>query len=409
MTHAGRSGFSKALRETFIAYAFDLGGLAAGFLLAYQLGVFRLAPWAIALYPAVLGAKGIIESLLLGRLSTALHLGTVNPRFSDNTKTFYSLIAAGIVLTLITSVAISVISLVFGTLFWGVTFADFPVILGVIVSTMTLGLTLFVVTVKVAFFSFKKGLDLDITAYPLMSAVAAVFITVCYFFTLTLFSSNIGVWAIIALGAAHLIAVTYIFPRNMHHPVFIKTIRESLAALMIVALVVNVTGTLLKGIDDRFIRAGRGVEVFLVYPALIGLVSDVGSVVGSTATTKLALGMLKPRVSSIIYHAKSILIAWFVSAVMFIVLALAAFLVQGALGGAFTLDVLSSWLTLLLVTNAVAVSLIVVLSFAVSILTFQKGLDPTNFVEPIENAFAASITTVALLAALALPSLAALV
>jgi cation transporter-like permease len=235
MTHAGRSGFSKALRENFIAYAFNLGGLAAGFLLAYQLGVFRVAPWAIALYPAILGVKGVIEGLLIGRLSTALHLGTVYPRFSGNTKTFYNLIEAVIVLTLITSVVMSVISLVFGILFWGITVADFPVILGVVVSTMTLGLALFVVTVKVAFFSFKKGLDLDITAYPLMSAVAAVFITICYFVTLTLLSHNIGVWAIIALGAVNLVAVIYIFPRTLRHPAFMKTIGESLAALMIVA------------------------------------------------------------------------------------------------------------------------------------------------------------------------------
>jgi cation transporter-like permease len=119
--------------------------------------------------------------------------------------------------------------------------------------------------------------------------------------------------------------------------------------------------------------------------------------------------MLKPQLSSIIYHTKSILVAWFVSAVMFSVLALAAFLMQGALGVAFTLEALSNWLTLLLMTNAVAISLIVVSSFAVSILAFKKGLDPSNFVDPIENAFAASITTVALLAALAILSLVVLV
>jgi mgtE-like transporter len=409
MSHVGRLGFSKALQETFIAYAFDLLGLAAGFLLAYQLGVFRLTPWAIALYPAVLGAKGVIEGLLSGRLSTALHLGTVHPRFSKNTKSFHSLLQAVIVLTLITSVAMSAISLVFGNLFWGITFSDFPSILAVVMSTMTLGLALLAVTVKVAFFSFKRGLDPDIMVYPVMSAVAAIFITLCYYITLTLFSNSVGIWVIVALGAVDLLAVLYIFPRNLHESEFIKTIQESLAALMIVALIVNVTGTLLKGIDDRFVRATGRIEVFLVYPALIGLVSDVGSVVGSTATTKLALGMLKPKLSSIVNHAKSILTSWLVSAVMFTVLAIVVFLVNGATTGVFTVDVFFSRLTLLLTANVIAVSLIVVLSFAVSILTFQKGLDPGNFVIPIENAFAASVTTVALLAALALLKLAAVI
>jgi cation transporter-like permease len=140
---------------------------------------------------------------------------------------------------------------------------------------------------------------------------------------------------------------------------------------------------------------------YTVYPALIGLVSDVGAVVGSTATTKLALGMLKPKLSSIGQHAKNILTAWIASIVMFVILAFAALLVHGI----FTPSAFYSHVVVLLVANVIAVALIVVLSFAISILTFQKGLDPGNFVIPIENAFAASVTSFALLLALALLSL----
>jgi hypothetical protein len=60
----------------------------------------------------------------------------------------------------------------------------------------------------------------------------------------------------------------------------------------------------------------------------------------------------------------------------------------------------------LLITNVIAVTLVVLLSYALSILTFQKGLDAVNFVTPIEGAFAASIASVALLIGLLLlPSL----
>ncbi|MCJ7640028.1 MAG: hypothetical protein MUO70_09195, partial [Euryarchaeota archaeon] len=96
----------------------------AGFMIAAQLGVFQLSPWAIALYPAIVSVKGVISGLLTGRLSTALHLGTVYPKFLGNTKSFYKLIEALIVLTLATSATISVISILFGTLFWGVTMAE---------------------------------------------------------------------------------------------------------------------------------------------------------------------------------------------------------------------------------------------------------------------------------------------
>src|SRR3989337_765655 len=107
MTHASNStSFSRTLKETLTAFMFNVGGLLAGFTVASYLGVFHLSSgqWAIALFPAVIGAKGVIEGLLSGRLSTALHLGTVYPRFSGNTKHFYKLVEAVTVLTLATSV-----------------------------------------------------------------------------------------------------------------------------------------------------------------------------------------------------------------------------------------------------------------------------------------------------------------
>ncbi len=365
--------------------------------MASQLGIFQASPWALALYPAVIGAKSVIEGLLSGRLSTALHLGIARPQFSGNTKSFYKLIEAVIVLTLITSVSMSAISLVFGHLFWGITVADFPAILSVVVATMAIGLALIIITVKVAFISFKKGLDPDIMVYPVMSAVATIFITLCYVATLNLFFSyrDIGMWTTALLGITHVALVLYIFPRNLRESEFIKTIRESLAALMIVALVVNVTGTILRGIGS-YVRT-RG-EIYTIYPALIGLVSDVGSVVGSTATTKLALGMLKPKLSSIKNHARSIFSAWLPSLVISVLLAAAASLIHGN----FSVAAFYNLTSVLLLANVIAVILIVLISFGISIVAFQKGLDPGNFVIPIETAFAASITSTALLVALVL-------
>ncbi len=352
MTHAGGSAsFSKTLRETLTAFAFNLGGLLAGFLVASQLGVFRMAhgEWAIALFPAVISAQGVIQGLLSGRLSTALHLGIVYPRFSGNTKSFYTLLEAVVVLTMATSVAMSAVSMVFGHFFWGITFADFPAILSVVVATMALGLALLSVTVKVAFFSFTKGLDPDVVVYPVMSTIATIFITLSYVVALSVFFyGEIGKWAIALLGVAHVVLILYILPRNLHESDFIKTIRESLAALMIVALIVNVTGTILRGISHY---ANTRRELYTLYPALIGLISDVGSVVGSTATTKLALGLLKPKLSSIWLHAKSIVSAWIASIVLSVVLALAALLIHGI----FSPVAFYNYIFVLLVANVIAV------------------------------------------------------
>ncbi len=53
-----------------------------------------------------------------------------------------------------------------------------------------------------------------------------------------------------------------------------------------------------------------------------------------------------------------------------------------------------------IMTNILAVSAIVVISYTVAILTYRRGWDSDNFVIPIESSLADSITTISLLVAL---------
>ena len=307
-------------KETSLVYFFDIAGLVAGFLIAYQLNIFRHFPWALALYPTLISTR-VISGLLSGRLSTGLHLGTIYPRFSGNTKSFHKLIHAIIVLTLVTSLAVSVISLFFGYLLWGIILTDFTAILSVMISTLAIGLLFSLVTIKVAFVSFKRGLDPDIVVYPIISTAVTIFITFCYIgvLNLVLLFPQFGQLAIIAIVFTHVFLVLYLIFKDKQEPEFLKTIRESLMMLMLVAILVTLTGTIFKGISNF---AANRKEIYTIYPALINMVSNVGSVVGSTANTKLALGVLKPSFSSIKNHAKNITSSWLASFLVFTILAL---------------------------------------------------------------------------------------
>ncbi len=74
--------------------------------------------------------------------------------------------------------------------------------------------------------------------------------------------------------------------------------------LMVVVDIGNSNWNIFKGISNF---AANRKEIYTIYPALINMVSNVGSVVGSTANTKLALGLLTPSFSSIRNHAKNII------------------------------------------------------------------------------------------------------
>jgi mgtE-like transporter len=386
-------------KQATLAYLFDIAGLIAGFLIAYQLDVFRHYPWALALYPALISTR-IINGLLSGRLSTGLHLGTINPQFFGNTKTFRKLIHAVIVLTLVTSLAVSVISLGFGYLILGIKLTDFPAILSVMVSTLALGLLFSLVTVKVAFVSFKRGLDPDIVVYPVIATSASVFITLCYVGVLKLLYFFPGTLIIAAIGLTHVFLVLYLVLKDINEPEFLKTIHESLLMLLLVALILTLTGTIFGGLT-KFTQKEIVTLVpalLTAYPALINNVSNVGSVVGSTANTKLALGLLKPNFGSIKNHGKNITSAWLASFLIFVILALSSL----AINRVSSLSSIVNVIAIIWVSNVIAVIGIVIVSYGIAILTFRRGLNPENFVIPLETSFATIITSIALLVTLLL-------
>jgi len=390
--------FNKTFKESLMAFAFNVFGIVAGTTVALQLKLFMLAPWAIAVYPAMVSARGVIGGLLSGRLSTGLHIGTVQPRFFGNTKSFYSLLYAIVVLTLETSVLMSVVAALFGSFLWGATVVDFVNILGVILATMTLALVIVSpLTITVSSLSFRHGLDPDVILYPVESTVSDLLITLCYFLVLTLFFScgSAGQYMIALMGLVLPFAVAYILPRNIKKSEFVETIKESVLTLILVAFIVNVTGSVLRKIGE-VVRDRR--EIYTAYPALIDTIGDVGAVVGSTATTKLALGTLKSSFSAVRNHATEMFGAWAASLTMFTIYSVLSLVIQGI----FSLSTFLKFTALLLTANLMASSSIIIVAYIVALLTFQRGLDPDNFVIPIESSLADGITTISLLAALSL-------
>jgi len=391
--------FVAGLGQSILSLSFNLGGMLAGGLLALFFDVFSLAPWTFVLFPGILSVRGAIGGLFSGRLGTGLHLGIVRYSYTKNTRYFYLLQQAVVTLTFLSSIAIGLTTWVFGLFLWRAPIEDSVSILAVIVATMGLSV-IFIspITIAVSVFSFRRGLDPDVVVYPVMSTVADIIVTACYVLCLNIFFSStlFGYCLIGLLDLIFLFAVLRILVKNIAEEEFIKTIREFLFTLVFVVFIVNVTGSLLNQIRSFMRAQGTRPEIYVVYPALIDTTGDVGSIVGSTATTKLALGAVEPSFSSIRQHKTEIGGAWTASVLMF-----ASYSVVSLLAcGTATLSNLSVLTATLLITNAVAVSVMVVVSYLVAIATYRKGWDPDNFVIPIESSLADSVTTIALLIAL---------
>ncbi|MEM3712199.1 MAG: magnesium transporter [Thermoproteota archaeon] len=390
-------GFIANLKQALMAYIFNIFGIAAGSVVAYFLGVFQMFPWAFILYPPILSARGVIGGLFCGRLSTGLHIGTIKPSFRKNTRSFNLLLHALVVLTFETSMLMGIIATI---IFIGSRGALIPELFFniLVVITSTMALSLFVISplaIAASFLSFKHGLNPDIVLYPIESTVSDFLITFLYIGVLNIFSfyNPIGKHLLLSISLVLLFYTVYLAIKDFKEEEFVKTIKESMLTTLLVSLIINIAGSTFGKIAEK---VEERKEIYTVYPALIDTIGDVGAVVGSTATTKLALGTLKPSFSSIKDHYLEISSAWTASLIMYCIYSAVSLIIQGV----FTIANFLSFATMLLFANLIAASSIIMISYAVAIITYKRGFDPDNFEIPVESSLADSITSIALLISL---------
>jgi mgtE-like transporter len=375
--------FLSSFGQSILSLSFNFGGLLAGALTVY-FGVYSLAPWSIALFPGILSVRGAIGGLFSGHLSTDLHLGTIKASYTNNTKNFYTLLRSVIVLALISGVMIGLSTSIFGLFLWNATLTDFVEIISVVVATMGLSV-LFIppLTLGVSVIAFRRGLDPDVIVYPIISTMSDIIDTLCYVFCLNIFFkvSSFGNYLIWLLDFAFLFIVIYIFVKTVKDREFTKLIKEFLLTLAAVTVIVNITGSLLVRVSEVI---NNRPEVYMVYPALIDTVGDVGSIIGSTVTTKLALGTIKPKLSSIKTQITAIGSAWSASLVLFVSYAALSSIASGV----NTLGGILRFTGQLVITNILAVSIMIFIAYSIAIFTYRRGLNPDTFVIPIESSLA---------------------
>jgi mgtE-like transporter len=324
-----------------------------------------------------------------------LHLGTIKPKLFGNTDEAYVLFNTVNALTLVSALLMGSLGSLVGVFVTGTPISEFFTILSVIVASMGLSiLAISPLTFWVSVASYRKGLDPDVLVYPVISTVADLIITALYLGVLYIVLLAPGVSSVI-LSTINLIfvaAVLFTVKRIYRNREFVSTVKEFMITLALVTVIVNITGTALNRITKSI---GKRPEVFMIYPALIDTVGDVGSIIGSTATTKMALGFMAMEFKAITTHWVEIGSAWIASIIMFVVYTFTSSMVYG-------IEKFPSLLSEALTTNLLVVPIIVAISFATAIVTRNRGLDPDNFIIPIETSISDGLTTIGLLIALSI-------
>lgn len=370
------------LRDSMFSLSFDMGGLIAGGLLESFSGLALRTGWSIALYPIVLTGRGALNGIEAARISTGLHLGTVKPTFRGNTKYYYSILASMATLSLLMSLLMGSLAFIFS----GATLEELPIILSTAISSQTIAIILIVPATSLAGHeSFKRGLDPDAVVYPISSTVADIWATISYIIALTIaFGPSIINHIIASATVIFTLLVIVIFSREEE---FRRTIRESFPTVASVTLISSISGFSLSSARKR-IEETPG--ILTIYPAIIDTLGDCGAIFGSTSTTKLFTGLMEPSLSEISSRINELAQIWVAGLIYYFLYAIIGFSVGGSLRS-FAIPLL---------VYSILFPLISLFTFSLAIVAFRKGLNPDNFIIPLETTMTDTITTVMLSAIL---------
>lgn len=388
LTYRKLGKFLDSVKKSLLSLLFDLGGLFAGFLFSTQLNFSNAILWSVILYPGILCIRGAIGGVFSGNLTTGLHEGSIKPSFRKNTYKFRILVESITLSTFLGSLLISLFSYLSASFVIRDISRDFMSMILVSMSTMSLSiLTISPFTIVTAFLAYRRGLDPDTLVYPITSTIADIILTLVYVITLRVYL--VDKTYIFFIDGVFFITVIFILIRDYEEKELISSLKENFIMLLLVSLIINVAGSTLGEIVDKFNVEG----LYILYPALIDTVGDIGSIVGSVATTMLILGYARPNISLVVDNLENIMGAWSASLIMFLLYAFISFIVS-------PLANLLLLIYIVLSTNIIAVPLIVLISHLTAILTYRKGFNPDNFVIPVEASLSDTITTLSLLLSL---------
>ncbi len=355
-------------------------GLVAGIIFAmFYTNLIRFRSWSIAIYPTVLTSKGAINGILAGRLSTGLHVGLIKPSLTKNTRYYHVILSSQLALSLLIGLLTSFIAL----LITNAPLEELNLILftSLAVQAISLGL-INPATAIVAFIAYKRGLDPDIILYPFSSSIADILSTISYVISLMIafWLNAAGAIIIHMIGLMAIFLFCIVTYRFRNESEYWKTLRESFLATVLATLIAMISGFFLLQIEKQLEEAQ---EILVIYPALIDSLGDVAASFGSITTTRLHLGLVKAKISDVRMQFHDLAQIWCSGLIYYAIYGSIAYLIDRNLKSFF----------IAVISFILLSPIIFLLAYSVAILTFKNGLDPDNFVIPIETSVTDAMLT----------------
>ncbi|HII67294.1 MAG TPA: magnesium transporter MgtE [Thermococcaceae archaeon] len=239
-------------------------------------------PIILVILPGLMGLRGNIYGSLASRFTTMLHLGEMNPALKDKNvvkNIFISILLSLLPVTILWLVGVIKIREV------GTAVAVFLI---VITSTLFTSLLLGYSTALATIIPFKKGIDPDAVAAPIVTSIADLITIPLLVGFMFLYEGNPKTfYLLLVLGVILSLIVSKGSKIGKRER---KIFVEVLSIVGALAFISSISGTLLESYSE-IIHAS--IIFSVMYPAILDSTGNLGSVIGAKTSTRIHLGEIE--------------------------------------------------------------------------------------------------------------------
>lgn len=393
----------KLFKEASFALSLTVfGGLVTGTIWAGLDQTLASLAGLIAIVPVIGQMRGNISGIFTSRIGTGLHLGSIQPTLRKRSKEFNNTVLMNLSLSFITPIWVGFIVYLLHFIAGGkTTFLHFlfvSIIAGIVSAFIQIFLALFI-----AFQIFKRGMDPDVLAYPLLSMIADVTTAVAILIGFTVdrsiteqlpwvvrfFLELVGIFSLISF-------LLIIFSRPIRSKLefeLFNLLGESVPVVWSAVIIGGFVGIIMDGSIPY-----NG--VILVLPIYMAYTGSMGAIIGSKFTTAYYLGSLSSREGKLDTYLFTPLILLLIGLLLSTGLGLVGYFLSQVLGYGLPKPDLLSFVIICWATGLVTTVFSIFNALVVGNITFQRGIDADNIIVPLTSTIGDLVAVVTIVIAI---------
>ena len=358
-----------------------IGDLCAGIILGNMTFFIKTYPGILILIPGAIGMRGNIFGSFASRISTNLHIGTLEPEFkrSDILNINH---ASSFILTMVLSLYLAIfakiISMIFGLK--SISLMDFiliSLVAGIISSLIMLTLTVFI-SIK----SYKGGWDPDNITTPLVAAFGDLLTLPCIIASLLILElMNLNLFIKNIIFVILIISVIILFIYGLYTNKYVKTIlKQSTPTLILCSFLGIFAGTVLDSFASTLLN---NPTILTLVPLFSGESGNLVSILGARLSSALHAGLIEAEFKFNEAVRNNFIIIILLCLIVYPFIAILADITSMLLNiEAFSILHL---ILISLISGLVLIPIMIIIVFVIGIYSFKKGLDPDNVIIPIST------------------------